>query len=82
MQVQRKRLQGSVLQSWKEGDIRRVSRRATYLQGKVAKAEVKVPREEKVSIESRKSEKGAEKSVKGAEKKKSRNVTFSMNLIQ
>ena len=55
---------------------------ATYLQGKVAKAEVKVPREEKVSIESRKSEKGAEKSVKGAEKKKSRNVTFSMNLIQ
>ena len=43
---------------------------------------MKVPREEKVSIESRKSEKGAEKSVKGAEKKKSRNVTFSMNLIQ
>ncbi|XP_013639648.1 PREDICTED: uncharacterized protein LOC106344899 [Brassica oleracea var. oleracea] len=53
-----------------------------YLQGKVTKAEVKVPREEKVSTEARKLGKGAEKSVKGAEKKKSRNVTFSRNLIQ
>jgi len=35
-----------------------------------------------VSIKSRKSGKGAEKSVKGAEKKKSRNVTFTRNLIQ
>lgn len=53
-----------------------------YLQGKVTKAEMKVPREEKVGIEARKSGKGAEKSVKRAEKKKSRNVTFSKDLIQ
>ena len=43
---------------------------------------MKVPKEEKVSIETRKSGKGAEKSVKGAGKKEFKEYDFQQDLIQ